>query len=150
MAVELELGDAGGDHGQRLAGHRVPDDLADTTGDLVSLQGLPAEYFESARIDGAGAWQRLRFITLPLLTPHFLFLLITQFITSFQVFGLIYVMTKGGPGHATSVYIFNIYQNAFGFGKIGYASAMAWILFAVIAAVTYLQWKLQKRWVFYS
>jgi multiple sugar transport system permease protein len=117
---------------------------------LAGLQGLPNEYFESAKIDGAGAFQRLRFITLPLLTPHFLFLLITQFITSFQVFGLIYVMTKGGPGHATSVYIFNIYQNAFSFGKVGYASAMAWILFAVIAAVTFLQWKLQKRWVFYS
>ncbi|MFI7067429.1 carbohydrate ABC transporter permease [Kribbella sp. NPDC050124] len=117
---------------------------------LAGLQGLPNEYFESAKIDGANALQRLRFITLPLLTPHFLFLLITQFITSFQVFGLIYVMTKGGPGHATSVYIFNIYQNAFSFGKVGYASAMAWILFAVIAAVTFLQWKLQKRWVFYS
>ncbi|MGW1343936.1 carbohydrate ABC transporter permease [Kribbella sp. NPDC002412] len=117
---------------------------------LAGLQGLPNEYFESAKIDGANALQRLRFITLPLLTPHFLFLLITQFITSFQVFGLIYVMTKGGPGHATSVYIFNIYQNAFSFGKVGYASAMAWILFAVIAAVTFVQWKLQKRWVFYS
>jgi multiple sugar transport system permease protein len=117
---------------------------------LAGLQGLPNEYFESAKIDGAGAGQRLRFITLPLLTPHFLFLLITQFISSFQVFGLIYVMTKGGPGHATSVYIYNIYQNAFSYGKVGYASAMAWILFVVIALVTYLQWKLQKRWVFYS
>jgi multiple sugar transport system permease protein len=117
---------------------------------LAGLQGLPNEFYESAKIDGAGAWQRLRFITLPLLTPHFLFLLITQFISSFQVFGLIYVMTKGGPGHATSVYIYNIYQNAFSYGKIGYASAMAWILFVVIAAVTFLQWKLQKRWVFYS
>jgi multiple sugar transport system permease protein len=117
---------------------------------LAGLQGLPTEYFESAKIDGAGAWQRLRFITLPLLTPHFLFLLITQFISSFQVFGLIYVMTKGGPGHATSVYIYNIYQNAFSYGKVGYASAMAWILFVVIAAVTFLQWRLQKRWVFYT
>jgi multiple sugar transport system permease protein len=117
---------------------------------LAGLQGLPNEFYESAKIDGAGAGQRLRFITLPLLTPHFLFLLITQFISSFQVFGLIYVMTKGGPGHATSVYIYNIYQNAFSYGKIGYASAMAWILFVVIAAVTFLQWKLQKRWVFYS
>jgi multiple sugar transport system permease protein len=117
---------------------------------LAGLQGLPNEFYESAKIDGAAAWQRLRFITLPLLTPHFLFLLITQFISSFQVFGLIYVMTKGGPGHATSVYIYNIYQNAFSYGKVGYASAMAWILFVVIAAVTFLQWKLQKRWVFYT
>jgi multiple sugar transport system permease protein len=117
---------------------------------LAGLQGLPNEFYESAKIDGASAAQRLRFITLPLLTPHFLVLLITQFISSFQVFGLIYVMTKGGPGHATSVYIYNIYQNAFSYGKVGYASAMAWILFVVIAAVTFLQWKLQKRWVFYS
>jgi multiple sugar transport system permease protein len=117
---------------------------------LAGLQGLPNEFYESAKIDGAGAGQRLRFITLPLLTPHFLFLLITQFISSFQVFGLIYVMTKGGPGHATSVYIYNIYQNAFSYGKVGYASAMAWILFVVIAAVTFLQWRLQKRWVFYT
>lgn len=117
---------------------------------LAGLQGLPGDLFESGKLDGAGAWQRLRYITLPLLTPHFLFLLITQFISTFQVFGLIYVMTKGGPGHATSVYIYNIYQNAFSYGKVGYASAMSWVLFVVIAAVTYLQWKLQKRWVFYT
>ncbi|HEY3512959.1 MULTISPECIES: carbohydrate ABC transporter permease [Kribbella] len=117
---------------------------------LAGLQGLPNDLFESGKLDGAGAWQRLRYITLPLLTPHFLFLLITQFISTFQVFGLIYVMTKGGPGHATSVYIYNIYQNAFSYGKVGYASAMSWVLFVVIAAVTYLQWKLQKRWVFYT
>ena len=117
---------------------------------LAGLQGIPEVLYESARVDGASAWARVRFITLPLLTPHFLFLLITQFISSFQVFGLIYVMTKGGPGHATSVYIYNLYQNAFGYGKVGYACAMAWILFALIASVTYLQWRLQKRWVFYT
>jgi multiple sugar transport system permease protein len=117
---------------------------------LAGLQGIPEVLYESAKVDGASAWARVRFITLPLLTPHFLFLLITQFISSFQVFGLIYVMTKGGPGHATSVYIYNLYQNAFGYGKVGYACAMAWILFALIASVTYLQWRLQKRWVFYT
>jgi multiple sugar transport system permease protein len=66
------------------------------------------------------------------------------------VFGLIYVMTQGGPGHATSVYIYYLYETAFSYGKIGYASAMAWILFAVIATVTFVQWRLQKRWVFYE
>ena len=59
-------------------------------------------------------------------------------------------MTKGGQGTPPALYIYNIYQNAFSYGKVGYASAMAWILFVVIAAVTSLQWKLQKRWVFYS
>ncbi|GAA5030004.1 carbohydrate ABC transporter permease [Actinopolymorpha pittospori] len=117
---------------------------------LSGLQGIPEVLYESAKMDGATGWARTRYITLPLLTPHFLFLFITQFISSFQVFGLIYVMTKGGPGHSTSVYIYNLYQNAFGYGKVGYACAMAWILFAVIASVTFAQWKLQKRWVFYT
>jgi multiple sugar transport system permease protein len=87
---------------------------------------------------------------LPLLTPTLFFLLITQFIASFQVFGIIYVMTRGGPANATSVYIYYLYQNAFAFGKLGYASAMAWILFVLIATFTFIQWKLQKRWVFYE
>ncbi|MGW0229300.1 carbohydrate ABC transporter permease [Actinopolymorpha singaporensis] len=117
---------------------------------LAGLQGIPEMLYESAKIDGAGPLARIRYVTLPLLTPHFLFLLITQFISSFQVFGLIYVMTKGGPGHSTSVYIYNLYENAFAYGKMGYACALAWILFAVIASVTYAQWKLQSRWVFYA
>lgn len=117
---------------------------------LAGLQGIPDVLYESARIDGANAFARARHITLPLLTPHFFFLLVTQFISSFQVFGLIYVMTQGGPGHATSVYIYYLYETAFSYGKLGYASAMAWILFAIIATVTFVQWRLQKRWVFYE
>ena len=76
--------------------------------------------------------------------------MITQFITSFQVFAIIFVMTKGGPGNATNVYIYYLYQNAFIFGQLGYASAMAWVLFLIIGLVTLLQLKLQKRWVFYG
>ena len=117
---------------------------------LAGLQAIPQDLYGVAKLDGARALQRVRHVTLPLLTPSFLFLLITQFISSFQVFGLIYVMTQGGPGHDTSVYIYYLYQVAFQFGKLGYASALAWILFVIIAAVTYGQWKLQKRWVFYG
>jgi multiple sugar transport system permease protein len=117
---------------------------------LAGLQGVPAELYEAARLDGAGAWNQFWRITLPLLTPTLFFLFITQFIASFQVFGIIYVMTQGGPANATSVYIYYLYQNAFAFGRMGYASAMAWVLFAIIALVTYAQWKLQKRWVFYG
>ncbi len=117
---------------------------------LAGLQRIPASLYESAMLDGAGRLRRVRHVTVPLLTPYFFFLLITQFISSFQVFGLIYVMTQGGPGHATSVYIYYLYETAFSYGKIGYASAMAWILFAVIATVTFVQWRLQKRWVFYE
>jgi multiple sugar transport system permease protein len=117
---------------------------------LAGLQGVPQSLYEAAKLDGAGSWQRFRFVTLPLLTPSLFFLLITQFISSFQVFGLIYVMTQGGPANATNVYIHYLYQNAFAFGRLGYASAMAWILFAIIALITFVQWKLQKRWVFYE
>jgi multiple sugar transport system permease protein len=117
---------------------------------LAGLQGVPQSLYEAAKLDGASSWQRFRFVTLPLLTPSLFFLLITQFISSFQVFGLIYVMTQGGPANATNVYIHYLYQNAFAFGRLGYASAMAWILFAIIAVITFVQWQLQKRWVFYE
>ncbi len=117
---------------------------------LAGLQGIPESLYEAAKLDGAGAIARFRAVTLPLLTPSLFFLLITQFISSFQVFGLIYVMTQGGPANATNVYIHYLYQNAFAFGRLGYASAMAWILFAVIALITVVQWQLQKRWVFYE
>jgi multiple sugar transport system permease protein len=117
---------------------------------LAGLQGIPEMLYDAARIDGAGAWKRFRHVTLPLLTPAIFFLTITQFITSFQVFGLIFVMTHGGPANATNVYIYYLYQNAFQFSKMGYACAMAWILFVIIATITLVQWKLQKRWVFYG
>ncbi len=117
---------------------------------LAGLQGIPEMYYDAAKIDGASAWARFRYVTLPLLTPALFFLSITQFISSFQVFGIIYVLTGGGPANATSVYIYYIYQNAFQNSRMGYASAMAWILFAVIATITFVQWKLQKRWVVYD
>jgi multiple sugar transport system permease protein len=117
---------------------------------LAGLQGVPHELYEAAKIDGASQWNQFWKITVPLLTPTIFFLLITQFISSFQIFGIIYVMTQGGPANSTSVYIYYLYQNAFAFGRMGYASAMAWILFAIIAMVTFFQWKLQKRWVFYG
>jgi multiple sugar transport system permease protein len=117
---------------------------------LAGLQGIPQQLYEAAKIDGASAWHRLRYVTLPLLTPSFFFVLITSFITSFQVFGIIFVMTQGGPANDTNVYIYYLYQNAFSYGKMGYASAMAWILFILIATITMIQWRLQRHWVFYE
>jgi multiple sugar transport system permease protein len=117
---------------------------------LAGMQGIPQDLYEAAEIDGAGPWRRVRRITMPLLTPHLFFVLVTQFITSFQVFGIIYIMTQGGPGHSTSVYIYYLYQQAFGSGKLGYASALAWLLFVILVTVTYVQWRLQRRWVFYG
>jgi multiple sugar transport system permease protein len=117
---------------------------------LSGLQNIPAELYEAATVDGASSWTKFWRITLPLLTPQLFFLMIMQFITSFQVFGIIYVMTHGGPGTSTSVFIYQIYEAAFAYGKLGYAAAMGWVLFLIVGAVTYLQMKLEKRWVFYG
>lgn len=117
---------------------------------LAGLQGIPEHLYEVAKIDGASGWQQFWRITLPLLSPTTFFLLITSVISSFQVFNLIYVMTNGGPGYATSVYIYYLYQNAFSFFRMGYASAMAWLLFILIATITIVQWRLSNKWVFYN
>lgn len=117
---------------------------------LAGLQSIPDSLHEAARIDGASAWSRFWRVTLPLLTPSLFFLTIMQFITSFQIFGIIFVMTHGGPANATNVYIYQVYQSAFSFGRLGYAAAMGWILFVIVGLVTFLQWRLEKRWVFYG
>ncbi|MGH2533036.1 MAG: carbohydrate ABC transporter permease [Thermomicrobiales bacterium] len=117
---------------------------------LAGLQGIPEIYYDAAKVDGASAWNRFCTVTLPLLTPSLFFLTITQFISSFQVFGIIYVMTSGGPANATQVYIHYLYENAFQYSRMGYASAMAWLLFVIIAAISLVQWRLQKYWVFYD
>ncbi len=108
---------------------------------LAGLQSIPASLYESARIDGAGAWQRFRHITLPLLRPTALFVLVTMVIFMFQVFTAVYVMTEGGPLHATDVIVYHIYRNAWEYLRMGYASAMAWVLFAIVFLVTLVQFR---------
>ena len=117
---------------------------------LAGLQNVPESVLEAAKADGANRVSRFFRITLPLLTPQLFFVLITQVIASFQVFGLIFVMTKGGPGTATNVYIYYLYQTAFTFGDLGKAAAMAWVLFVIIGLITFVQLRLQRRWVFYN
>lgn len=109
---------------------------------LAGLQGIPSELYEAARTDGATAWQRFWKITLPLLKPTTFFILVTSIIGSFQVFSSIYVMTEGGPLHSTDVVVYHIYQNAWEYLKMGYASAMSWVLFIIIMIATCLQFKI--------
>jgi multiple sugar transport system permease protein len=117
---------------------------------LGGLNGIPTSLTEAATVDGASWLRRLRSVTLPLLTPQLFFLTITQTIASFQVFGLVFVMTGGGPANTTTVFIYYLYQNAFAFGRLGYASALAMVLFVAVMIITLVQWRLQKRWVFYG
>jgi len=118
---------------------------------LSALQTIPHDLQEAAKIDGAGAWQRFWKITFPLLSPMTLFLLIMNTLYGFfEVFGLIDVMTEGGPARATEVLVYKLYYDGFISLKTGYASAQSIVLFAFVAAMTLLQFKFAKRWVFYQ
>jgi len=117
---------------------------------LAGLQGISAQLYEAASIDGANRWHRFRYITVPMLAPTTFFVLVISVIASFQVFDLAFVLTKGGPGDATNTMVMYIYNQAFQFFHMGYAAAIAWVLFAIIFAITLLQTQLQKRWVRYG
>ena len=114
-----------------------------------AIQSLPEELYEAAKIDGANGIQRFTKITIPMLSPTTFFLITTTLIGSFQVFGQIYIMTKGGPGTSTHVLVYYIYTSAFTFFKMGYAASMSWILFIILFLVTIVQWKFQDKWVNY-
>jgi multiple sugar transport system permease protein len=117
---------------------------------LAGLQAIPADLQEAAQLDGAGAWRRLRSVTLPLLSPSLFFVTVISIINSFHVFDQVWVMTGGGPGGATSVVVQQIVKYAFEYGRVGYASAMSIVLFAIIMLVTVVQVRLQRRWVHYE
>ncbi|MBI2940696.1 MAG: sugar ABC transporter permease [Chloroflexi bacterium] len=117
---------------------------------LAGLQGVPQHLYEAAEIDGANRWQRFVNVTLPMLSPTIFFLLVLSVIGSFQVFTTAYVMTGGGPAESTLFYMLYLYRRAFVFLNMGYAAAMAWILFLGILALTLVQFTLANRWVYYE
>jgi len=117
---------------------------------IAGLKSIPEEIYEASIIDGASTRTRFFKITIPLVSPTTFFLFVTGLIGCFKAFDQIKVTTGGGPGHASSVLVLFVYQNAFEFYKMGYASAAAWILFLVIFAVTIFQWIGQKKWVNYE
>lgn len=113
---------------------------------LAGLQTIPKDLYEAADISGATAWQQLKSITLPMLKPTLLFILVVNTIKSFQVFIEIYVMTKGGPLNETTTLVYQVYQNAFEMAdKMGYASAVAYVLFFIILVISLMQMKLLKE-----
>ena len=117
---------------------------------LAALQGLPQRLYEAADIDGAGEMSKFFSITLPLLSPAIFFNLVMGIITAVQTFAEPYVMTRGGPDNATLFLGLHLYQSAFSFGFMGYASAMAWIMFLLIFGLTVFQFRLANRWVYYE
>jgi multiple sugar transport system permease protein len=109
---------------------------------LAALQAIPSDYYESAEVDGANAWQRFLRITVPLMNPTTVMLVILGVIDSFLVFDQVMVLTRGGPANATEVIGFFMYLNAFSFFKMGYGAAISVVMFVVIAIFTLLQWRL--------
>jgi multiple sugar transport system permease protein len=117
---------------------------------LAGLQAIPADLYDAAEVDGAGWWRRLFSVTLPLLSPSSFFVLVISLINGFQVFDQVYAMTSGGPNGASEVVVQQIYDLTFRYGRAGDASALSWMLFIVILAVTVIQIRGQKKWVTYA
>jgi multiple sugar transport system permease protein len=113
---------------------------------LAGLQSIPDELYEAAKVDGAGPWQRLRYVTFPMLAPTTLFLIVVGILGSFQVFVQIFVMTSGGPLDRTTTIAYYIYQTAFKFYEMGYATAISWVLFAILFVFTVIQFRMSRRW----
>lgn len=117
---------------------------------LAAIQGVPDYLYDAIAIEGAGAFKKFRYITFPMITPAILLTLIMNTIWSFQVFTQAYLMTDGGPNNATLTSILYLYRQAFQYFHMGYASALAWLLFVVILAITLIFFKSSSIWVFYE
>lgn len=117
---------------------------------LAGLQGVPRSLYEAAEIDGANTLQRFRHVTIPMMTPVIFFNMIVGIIGSFQVFTAAYVMTGGGPQYSTLFYVLYLFRQGFKLLRMGYAAAMAWILFIIIVVLTLIQLRLSTKWVYYQ
>jgi multiple sugar transport system permease protein len=117
---------------------------------LAALQGVPEHLYEAALLDGAGRWSKFWHVTLPMISPVIFFNVILGIIGTFQYFTQTYIMTKGGPELSTMFYALYLFQNAFEFFRMGYACAMAWILFLITLAATLAVFRSSARWVYYE
>lgn len=117
---------------------------------LAGLQGIPRQLFEAANIDGAGSVRKFFNIIIPILSPVILFNLIMGVIDSFQIFTPAFIITKGGPLNSTNFFMLHLYKQAFSYFKMGYASALSWILFLIILTLTLLISRSSRNWVFYQ
>jgi multiple sugar transport system permease protein len=117
---------------------------------LAGLQAINTDYYDAAKVDGAGWWRRLVSVTLPLLSPSTFFVIVISLINGFQVFDQVYAMTGGGPNGASQVVVQQIYDLTFRYQRAGEASALSWMLFMVVLAITLIQVRGQRRWVTYG
>ena len=117
---------------------------------LAGLQDCPRQLMEAIDVDGGNAWHKFRYITLPFMSPVIFFNLVMQTISAFQIFAQITIMTDGGPNNASLIMNYYIYREAFKLHNMGYASALAWMLFLSVVALTALYFATSRRWVYYA
>ncbi|MCP8615908.1 sugar ABC transporter permease [Salirhabdus salicampi] len=117
---------------------------------LTAMQQVPGELYEASELDGASRFRKFRNITLPLITPTIFLVIIITTIGAMKIFGQIYVMTRGGPSDSTKVLVYYIWETAFNHFEMGYASALAFVLFFILLVFTIISWVVRKRWVFYE
>ncbi len=117
---------------------------------LAGLQGIPTDLYEAAEVDGASNWKRLIHITLPMMTPVLFFQLVVGIINALQIFTQAFIMTSGGPNNATLFLVLYLYRNAFQYFRMGYASAIAWVLFLYILVLTIVVFRWSSAWVYYE
>ena len=117
---------------------------------LAGLQGIPVHLYEAAEIDGATSWAKFRYVTIPMMSPVILFNLVLGIIASFQTFTQAFIMTQGGPANGSLFYGLYLYDNAFRWFKMGYASALAWLMFLIILTITLLVFRSTAKWVYYG
>ena len=117
---------------------------------LGGMQGIPTQLYEAAEIDGASWWQSYIHITLPLISPVIFYNVVTAMIGTFQVFIPAFIITQGGPNYASYFYVLNLFRHAFQYYHMGYASALAWILFVLVLVLTVIAFRISKYWVYYE
>jgi multiple sugar transport system permease protein len=117
---------------------------------LAGLTGIPEQYYEAVDVDGGSRWHKLVHVTIPMVSPTIFFNTIMAVIHSFQVFNEAYILTQGGPNNASLFYVFYLWRTAFRDTEMGYASAIAWVLFVIILAFTMLVFRTSKSWVYYE
>jgi multiple sugar transport system permease protein len=117
---------------------------------LAALQGVPRELFEAARVDGVPRFKQFYRITLPMISPTILLASIVTIVGALQVFAQIMILTQGGPGFSTTVLVYYLYQQAFQFYLFGYGSTLSIVLLVIVGALTFIQWQLRRKFVFYE
>jgi multiple sugar transport system permease protein len=117
---------------------------------LAGLKGVPQDFYEAAELDGANAWQKFRYVTVPMISPTIFFNLVLGIIGALKVFATAFVATKGGPAFATWFYALHIYTHAFEYFQMGYAACLAWLFLVIVLCLTWVQFRASARWVHYE